>query len=130
MTYQMLTASSPFKGDDGDEIYDAILTKEPPFPAHLTPDAIDFIQQLLRKKPESRLGSGENGPDQVMAHPFFKEIKWDDLYHKRDPAPFLPIIAHPTDLSNFTVMDKPETIETPERMSSRALNWMYTDGQS
>ena len=127
ITYQMLTQQSPFGGDDEDEIYDSILADEPTFPAYMTMDTIDFIQKLLSKEPERRLGSGTNGappPDQVMAHSFFAEINWDDLRHKRVPGPFVPTAAanpNRTDTSNFVdsqfpLLDTPSIINTSEGM--------------
>lgn len=36
-----------------------------------------------------------------MSHAFFRDINWDDVYHKRIPAPFVPQITSATDTSNF-----------------------------
>jgi serine/threonine protein kinase len=101
IAYQMLARKSPFRGEDEDEIYDAILADEPSFPEHMARESIDFIQSLLKKNPEERLGSGTNGADHVMAHAFFSNIEWDDLYHKRVAAPFVPAPTGRTDVSNF-----------------------------
>jgi len=131
ITYQMLTRQSPFQGDDEDAIYDAILADEPSFPSYVARDSIDFIQKLLNRQPERRLGSGVSGADQVMAHAFFGEINWVDLYHKRVPAPFVPTVASRTDVSNFdsefTLLDTHAIIDTPEGMSSKTLKWVLTD---
>lgn len=88
MTYQMLTRTSPFKGDDQDEVYDAMLSEDPSFPDYMTRDSISFIQRLMEKEPGKRLGSGMNGADQGMAHVFFNGVNWDDVYHKRVEPPF------------------------------------------
>jgi serine/threonine protein kinase len=121
ITYQMLTRLSPYRGDDEDETYDSILADEPQFPTYMTMEAIDFIQNLLGKEPERRLGSGTNRPNQVMAHAFFSEINWDDLYHKRVPAPFIPRVVHRADASNFdseiTLLYTQAIVATPESMS-------------
>jgi hypothetical protein len=45
-----------------------------------------------------------------MAHAFFKDISWDDIYHKRVEPPFKPSITNPTDTSNF---DQEFTSVTP-----------------
>jgi serine/threonine protein kinase len=129
ITYQMLCQSSPFQGEDEDEIYDSILADDPPFPAYLTRDAIDFIQKLLSKDPETRLGSGRNGADQVMAHAIFRGIDWDGLYHKRVPAPFIPKAASRLDVSSFdpefALLDTSADIDTQESMSSRTFDRNY-----
>lgn len=36
-----------------------------------------------------------------MSHAFFRNINWDDIYHKRVEPPFKPTIASATDTSNF-----------------------------
>lgn len=97
----MLLRQSPFRGEDEDKIYDAILSDEPDFPVHMLRDDISLIQQLLVREPEQRLGSGPEDALEVMRHPFFKRIDWDDLYHKRTPVLFLPQIQSDTDVSNF-----------------------------
>jgi serine/threonine protein kinase len=118
ITFQMITRTSPFRGDNEDEIYDSILADEPEFPTSMEMTTIDFIWKLLNKEPERRLGTGTNGADQVMGHPFFSETKWDDLYHKRVPSPFIPTVVHRTDVSNFdsefTRLDTQAKIDTSE----------------
>jgi serine/threonine protein kinase len=101
ITYQMMTQQSPFQGDTEDDIYDSILASEPLFPADMTTETIDFVQSLLIKEPAGRLGSGRNGPSDVMAHAFFSGINWVDVYQKRVPVPFIPIVTSYTDVSNF-----------------------------
>jgi classical protein kinase C/novel protein kinase C epsilon type len=45
-----------------------------------------------------------------MSHAFFRNVNWDDIYHKRVPPPFIPTISSPTDTSNF---DQEFTSVTP-----------------
>jgi serine/threonine protein kinase len=129
--YQMITRLSPFQGESEDEIYDAILANELHFPDYVTRDTIDIIQKLLCKEPESRLGSGTNGAEQVMAHAFFSDVNWDDLYHKRISAPFIPLASNRTDASNFnpefTLQKLPANIDAVESMSQNPRNYMVTD---
>lgn len=97
----MLLQQSPFRGEDEDEIYDAILADEPLYPVHMPRDSVDFIQRLLLREPEKRLGSGPEDAQEVMQHAFFRNIDWDDVYHKRISAPFIPSIEIGTDTRNF-----------------------------
>jgi serine/threonine protein kinase len=101
LIYQMLLQQSPFRGEDEDEIYDAILADEPLYPIHMPRDSVSILQKLLTREPELRLGSGPTDAQEVMSQPFFKGINWDDVYHKRIPAPFMPQITSATDTSNF-----------------------------
>ncbi|PIG87154.1 protein kinase C-like protein [Aspergillus arachidicola] len=110
LIYQMLLQQSPFRGEDEDEIYDAILADEPLYPIHMPRDSVSILQKLLTREPELRLGSGPTDAQEVMSHAFFRNINWDDIYHKRVPPPFLPTITSPTDTSNF---DQEFTSVTP-----------------
>ena len=97
----MLLQQSPFRGEDEDEIYDAILADEPLYPIHMPRDSVSILQKLLTREPELRLGSGPTDAQEIMSHAFFRNINWDDVYHKRIPAPFIPQITSATDTSNF-----------------------------
>ncbi|KAI9871591.1 MAG: Serine/threonine kinase, partial [Pleopsidium flavum] len=101
LIYQMLLQQSPFRGEDEDEIYDAVIADEPLYPIHMPRDSVSILQKLLTREPEIRLGSGVTDAQEIMSHAFFRNINWDDVYHKRIPAPFLPQISSATDTSNF-----------------------------
>jgi classical protein kinase C len=101
LIYQMLLQQSPFRGEDEDEIYDAILADEPLYPIHMPRDSVSILQKLLTREPDQRLGSGPTDAQEVMSQPFFRNINWDDIYHKRVEPPFLPTIKSATDTSNF-----------------------------
>ena len=97
----MLLQQSPFRGEDEDEIYDAILADEPLYPIHMPRDSVSILQKLLTREPDQRLGSGPTDAQEVMNQPFFRNINWDDIYHKRVGPPFMPTIKNATDTSNF-----------------------------
>jgi classical protein kinase C len=101
LIYQMLLQQSPFRGEDEDEIYDAILADEPLYPIHMPRDSVSILQKLLTREPELRLGSGPTDAQEIMSHAFFRNVNWDDVYHKRVPAPFLPTVKNRADTSNF-----------------------------
>ncbi|KAF2661340.1 hypothetical protein K491DRAFT_674003 [Lophiostoma macrostomum CBS 122681] len=101
LIYQMLLQQSPFRGEDEDEIYDAILADEPLYPIHMPRDSVSILQKLLTREPELRLGSGPTDAQEIMSHAFFRNINWDDVYHKKIPSPFIPQITSATDTSNF-----------------------------
>ena len=56
LIYQMLLQQSPFRGEDEDEIYDAILSDEPLYPIHMPRDSVSILQKLLTREPDQRLG--------------------------------------------------------------------------
>ena len=97
----MLLQQSPFRGEDEDEIYDAILADEPLYPIHMPRDSVSILQKLLMREPELRLGSGPTDAQEIMSHAFFRNINWDDFRDKKVTPPFIPQIKNPTDTSNF-----------------------------
>lgn len=97
----MLLQQSPFRGEDEDEIYEAILSDEPLYPISMPKESVSILQKLLTREPDQRLGSGPTDAQEVMSQPFFKNINWEDIYHKRGPPPFKPAIKSATDTSNF-----------------------------
>ncbi|GAA5901875.1 hypothetical protein JCM6882_008697 [Rhodosporidiobolus microsporus] len=110
LIYEMLLGQSPFRGDDEDEIFDAILEDEPLYPIHMPRDSVSLLQKLLTKDPTRRLGAGEADAVEIKSHLFFKDTNWDDVFHKRIPSPFYPAIKSATDTSNF---DSEFTSEQP-----------------
>ncbi|KAH9807826.1 Protein kinase C-like [Teratosphaeria destructans] len=101
LIYQMLLQQSPFRGEDEDEIYDAILADEPLYPIHMPRDSVSILQKLLTREPELRLGSGPTDAQEIMSHAFFRNVNWDDIYNKRVPVPFVPTVKGRADTSNF-----------------------------
>jgi serine/threonine protein kinase len=46
LTYEMLLGQSPFRGDDEDEIFDAILEDEPLYPITMPRDAVSILPKV------------------------------------------------------------------------------------
>ncbi|OSX59795.1 hypothetical protein POSPLADRAFT_1172041 [Postia placenta MAD-698-R-SB12] len=110
LMYEMLLGQSPFRGDDEDEIFDAILEDEPLYPITMPRDAVSVLQKLLTRDPKRRLGSGEADAEEIKRHPFFKDVNWDDVHNKRIQPPYFPTINGTADTSNF---DEEFTREQP-----------------
>jgi len=49
---------------------------------------LDFINKLLKTKPDERLG--KNGIEEIKSHPWLKFFNWKDLYLMKIKAPFIP----------------------------------------
>ncbi|KDN47332.1 hypothetical protein K437DRAFT_99551 [Tilletiaria anomala UBC 951] len=101
LIYEMLLGQAPFRGDDEDEIFDAILEDEPLFPLQMPQYSVPLLTQLLQRDPNKRLGSGPNDAEEIKAHPYFRDVNWDDIFHKRNQPPFLPTIKNAADTSWF-----------------------------
>jgi serine/threonine protein kinase len=46
LIYEMLLGQSPFRGEDEDEIFDAILEDEPLYPMHMPGDSVSLLQKV------------------------------------------------------------------------------------
>lgn len=134
LVYEMLLGQSPFRGEDEDEIFDAILEDEILYPVNMSRDSVsicqrvsffifylydlfvlfffinDYFMQLLTRDPKKRLGAGPSDAAEIKEHPFFLGVNWDDMLAKRVPPPFCPSISGPLDTSNF---DEEFTRERP-----------------
>ena len=100
--YQMMTSQSPFDGEDMDDVFDAILTVEPPYPEFLPRDAVVLMRKLLVRAPEKRMGY-QKGAEEVMGQEFFNPIDWEAIYKKEVVPPFRPTVEDRNNLSNFNM---------------------------
>ncbi len=60
------------------------------FPDYVSAEAQDLITKLLDVNTQTRLGSGENGVNDIKSHPFFSDIQWDLLEQKHVEPPIHP----------------------------------------
>lgn len=101
LVFEMLTGQTPFYSRDRERLFNNILESDVVYPPHLTPEAVDLLQQLFQKDPNDRLGSAHNGADEIKSHVWFRNINWSALYRKNVTPPFIPRISGPLDLHNF-----------------------------
>ncbi|KAI9005263.1 kinase-like domain-containing protein [Gaertneriomyces semiglobifer] len=110
LIYEMLLGQSPFRGDDEEEIFEAILEDEILYPVNMQKEAVSLLQKLLTKDPSKRLGASKADAEDIKKHPYFKGIDWNALLQFKITPPFYPKISSPTDTSNF---DEEFTKEVP-----------------
>ena len=55
-------------------------------PVGWSSQAVDFINRLIRRKPDHRLGS--RGMSEVKGHPWLHDIDWKKLISKEVRSPF------------------------------------------
>ncbi|KAF9354393.1 Serine/threonine kinase [Mortierella sp. AD094] len=114
LMYEMLLGRAPFSGEEEDDIYDSIMDDEPMFPQGFGRNEQALLQSLLMKVPHLRLGAGPGDAEEIKAHAYFRDVNFDDVYHKRIPPPFLPKITSAKDVSNFDPeFTRESTSETP-----------------
>ena len=93
LTYELLTGTVPFYGNNDRELYLAILKKEPTYPSYLSDPAKGLLKSMLEKQPAMRLGSSESPHGAFKDSEFFRDVDWHSFKKKRVEAPFKPKIV-------------------------------------
>jgi serine/threonine protein kinase len=93
MVYEFMKGKRPYLGRNRKEIRDQILSRQAQIkrneiPEDWSPTAASFANDLIQRKPMSRLGV--NGPQEVKAHPWLRDINWVKLKAREIVAPFIP----------------------------------------
>nr|XP_023907544.1 serine/threonine-protein kinase tricorner [Quercus suber] len=132
--YEMLVGYPPFYSDDPMTTCRKIVNWRThlkfPEEAKLSPEAKDLISKLLCNVSQ-RLGS--KGADEIKAHPWFKGIDWEKIYHME--AAFIPEVNDELDTQNFEKFEEsdnqcqsqPKTGPWRKMLSSKDINFVgYT----
>ncbi|CAD8060562.1 unnamed protein product [Paramecium sonneborni] len=89
--YEILIGKRPYNGKNRQEIRDQILAKQA-FIKEGTPNisnkAIDFINKLLIRKPQQRLGF--SGIEEIIHHQWLKGVQWTKLLNKEMKSLYIP----------------------------------------
>ena len=76
--YVMVTRKLPFILFDDYPLF---------FPLGISNSLIDLITKLLKKNKQQRLGGGDQGAEDIKAHPFFSDINWKLVAEKQIQPP-------------------------------------------
>ena len=92
--YEFMTGTRPYCGKNRKEIKEQMLSKpavinEENMPQGWSQESADFINKLLERKENKRLGYKE-GTKELMKHHWLKYYPWDELKSKTLLAPFVP----------------------------------------
>ncbi|XP_033624570.1 RAC-gamma serine/threonine-protein kinase-like isoform X2 [Asterias rubens] len=121
--YEMMCGRLPFYSRDHEVLFELILVQEVKFPARLSDSARSLLSGLLAKDPTKRLGGGQEDAKEIMEHPFFACINWEDLFDKKIEPPFKPSVKSETDTRYF---DEEFTAE-PVELTPPDTNKLSTD---
>ena len=91
--YEFMKGKRPYNGKNRKEIRDQILMKQiyiknEEIEDGWTKESVDFINKLLIRKKENRLGY--KGINEVKDHPWIKYYPWSMIVDKTLPSPFIP----------------------------------------
>lgn len=104
--FEFLYGYPPFHASTPEKVFQNILNGEIDWPAlseeedreFCTPEAKDLIKKLLTLDFEQRLGF--NGAEEIMQHPYFKGVDWENLYLET-PDSFIPTLDGPDSTDYF-----------------------------
>ena len=125
--YELMMGVRPYVGENRNEIKEKILARQIMIKNHEIPngwskEAADFINNLIQRKPNMRLGY--KGINQIKTHKWFNRFSWEDLYNMKIEAPFIP-----SDDDNYdaNICTKEDIInnESIERLNKIILNNEY-----
>ncbi|KAI3330136.1 hypothetical protein F4824DRAFT_515834 [Ustulina deusta] len=74
LLYELLVGVPPFFTENAKEYAKAVTNDTITLPKWLTTESKDLLTALLEKSPEKR-----PGPSDIKAHPFFRDIDWEQL---------------------------------------------------
>lgn len=108
LLFEMCCGWSPFYAEDTQQMYRNICFGKIKFPrGAIGDDGKQFVKGLLNRNPKHRLGASNDAQD-LMEHPFFKDIDFEALAKKQLTPPFKPLVESDESVANFD----PEFTET------------------
>lgn len=97
LLYEMLVGIPPFFNKNKHKMYFLIKEHKVTFPVpekhniYVSPEAADLINKLLMKKKDERIGA-KGGVQEILAHPFFKDLDIQALLQKKLEPGYKPQI--------------------------------------
>ena len=92
IVYELMMEERPYQGKNRKEIKEQMFTLEIKLDNNDMPEdwkddnILDFINRLLKRKKQKRLGY--NGCKEIKNHPWFKDIKWEQIEKCTFNSPF------------------------------------------
>lgn len=115
LMFDMLTGLPPFTAENRKKTIETILKGKLNLPAYLTPEARDLIRRLMKRQVSQRLGSGPADGAEVRTHAFFKNVNWEDVFHRRLDPPIKPVLRSDDDVSQFdTKFTRQIPVDSPD----------------
>ncbi|CZT20689.1 probable cAMP-dependent protein kinase catalytic subunit (PKA) [Ramularia collo-cygni] len=128
LIYEFLVGQPPFWDQNPMKIYEQIVEGKVRYPSAMSKDARDIISGLCTVDVTKRLGNIKGGAATVKKHPWFKDIDWDRLYHRKMQGPIVPHLKSADDTRNFDDYDpEPEKREPYTKEMHEKHDRMFAD---
>ncbi|KAG9025837.1 hypothetical protein FRB95_009689 [Tulasnella sp. JGI-2019a] len=117
LIYEMIFATTPFKGANRSATFANVMTLDVLFPEHpkVTRECRDIITRLLAKDETRRLGS-HSGASEVKHQKWFARINWGLL--RNTTPPIVPATSNGIDAVNFRQMRESKSMDLDRHMDS------------
>lgn len=93
LIYEMIVGIPPFYSENRKKMYDRIVNQKLSFPdknkVFVSNVTKDLITKMLEKDCKKRIGA-KGGMDEVLKHPYFKYVNFDELMSKNLLPPYKP----------------------------------------
>lgn len=111
LVYEMNAGYPPFYGSDPMKMYEKVLSGKFKTPEVMSSHCKSLVKHLLEVNPTKRLGCLKGGVFDIKSHPWFKEIDWYCILHRRLIPPYLPVCNNPgenfEDFDDFNLKKSP-----------------------
>ncbi len=92
-------------------------------------DAADLCHRLLDKDEKTRIGT--NGCEEIMVHPWFKDVNWEMILSDRKKPPFIPPkdvnAASQSEIGNFAEDKAYQETVIEEKDEEVYKDWDWTN---
>mmetsp|Transcript_15902 Transcript_15902/g.21544 ORF Transcript_15902/g.21544 Transcript_15902/m.21544 type:complete len:264 (+) Transcript_15902:446-1237(+) len=113
--YEMLCGRPPHYQKNRKQMMYDIVNVPVQMPRHFSGEAKQLLTGLLTRDQSKRLGTAGNSANDILSHPFFRDIDWAALRARQIQAPFKPQVQSKWDTRNFDKMFTNERpVETPD----------------
>eukprot|EP00177_Eucheuma_denticulatum_P002382 GFKZ01004268.1.p1 GENE.GFKZ01004268.1~~GFKZ01004268.1.p1 ORF type:complete len:556 (+),score=112.14 GFKZ01004268.1:46-1668(+) len=117
LLYEILCGRTPFYSRNREEVYIKIENGPLRFPRNLSTEVVSLIRGLLDRNPNTRLGLGPEGINEIKQHVFFQDLDWEGLFNKEDHKDNIVVERNPVEIAGDSSRGSKST-NTAATMSS------------
>lgn len=129
LIYEMIFATTPFKGSSRNATFSNVLRNEVTFPEHIPISSFgkSLIRKLLIKDELKRMGS-QSGASEVKTHKWFTPISWGLL--RNLTPPIVPAYSNGLDAINFRTVRESKSLNLDDQNLTRQVNSKTNKGSN